>query len=101
MNTQPLIIMPEDGVTKVSDPPKAKPGRPHDEHITRYVQQLCDMRVGQSCFFMGLTRRDVEFLRRPALAAGINLTIKEVTRDEIHLTAGVRIWREYGHYDDL
>lgn len=71
------------------------------EHLDEYVRHLRDLRVGQSCFFVGLKRADVEFLRRPALAAGIRLVIQQVACDEIHMVAGVRVWRESGPYDEL
>lgn len=100
MTTTPqLSIQPEDGVPKAR-PSKAK-GRARNPQIEQYIKTLCDMRIGQSCFFPGLSRADLEFLRRPAVTAGIGLTIREVARDEIHLTQGVRVWRDYGEYDEL
>lgn len=97
--TPQLTIKPEDGVPRARSS-KGK-GRARNPQIEAYVTKLCDMRIGQSCFFEGIKRADLEFLRRPALAAGINLTIREMTRDPIYQSAGVRVWREYGEYDEL
>lgn len=97
--TPDLAIVPEAGVLQ-RRPTTAK-GRTRDPKIAAYVDKLCRMRIGDSCFFAGLKPKDVEFLRRPAVTAGIGLTIREVEVDEIHLTAGVRVWRERGEYDEL
>lgn len=99
-STPELNIVAEDGVPR-RRPATARKRAVRNPMTQRYIDQLCAMRVGQSCFFQGLTRADLEFLRRPALAAGINLTIREVTRDEIHLVPGVRVWRDPGEFDEL
>jgi hypothetical protein len=93
-----LAIVPEDDVPV--PPGGRRQRRRHDVTLDQYVKQLCAMRVGQSCFFAGVTRQEVEFLRRPAVNAGINLRIIEIEHDLIHLTPGVRVWRESGPYDD-
>ena len=97
--TPDLTIVPESGVPRSR--PSTGRGRARNPKIESYVRSLCRMRVGDSCFFPGLKSADVEFLRRPAVVAGINLTIRELARDEIHMVPGVRVWREYGEYDDL
>ena len=93
-----LAIVPEDDVPV---PPGGRRPRQSDTHVTGYIEQLCNMRVGQSCFFVGVTRLEVEFLRRPAYTAGINLRMIEVEHDVIHLQPGVRVWREAGPYDEI
>lgn len=96
-----MPIIAEDDVPRRRPKPKSRGGAPRDPKLAAYIQKLCDMRPGQSCFFAGMNRLDVEFLRRPAISAGINLTIREVERDEIHAMAGVRVWRDAGEYDEL
>lgn len=101
-----MSVIPDITIVAENNVPKRRPkggraGRPRDAKLAGYIQQLCDLRVGQSCFFGNLTRTDIEFLRRPAVQAGINLTIRELDKDEIHMTPGVRVWREEGIYDEL
>lgn len=96
-----LTIVAENDVPRRRPKGQARRGRPRDPKLAGYVQALCDLRVGQSCFFAHLRRADVEFLRRPAVQAGINLTIRETDNDEIHFQPGVRIWRDAGEYDEL
>lgn len=98
-STPDLNIVPESGVPQ-RRPAKAR-GRTRDPKIAEYVDKLCRMRIGDSCFFPGLKPADIEFLRRPAVTAGIGLAIRQVEQDEIHLVPGVRVWREYGEYDEL
>lgn len=101
MTTPLLNIIAEDDVPRRRPKELRRSGRPRDPKLAAYIQQLCDFRVGQSCFFRGFKRADVEFLRRPAVQAGINLTIREVEEDEKHKVPGVRVWRDAGTYDEL
>ena len=100
-----LIIVPEDGVPMRRPPDrkgkKSRSAEYRDPRIEQYVDALRNMRIGQSCFFRGMTSVDVGFLRQPCVRAGINIGIKEVARDEIHLVHGVRIWRQFGEFDEL
>lgn len=99
MSIPELNIVPETGVPQRR--PAVSKGRTRNPQIAAYIDKLCRMRIGESCFFQGLTSGDVEFLRRPAVTAGITLTIREVEKDEIHMVSGVRIWRGYGEFDEL
>jgi hypothetical protein len=65
--------------------------------VDRFVRML----PGQSFFIPDVTRKDVEFLRRPVLRIGCGIKILEVEQDEIYQAPGVRIWREEGPYDEL
>lgn len=98
--TPNLAFVAEDGVPQRRTAPATR-GRARNPKIEQYINTLCNAKPGQSFFFPGLKRTDVEFLRRPATTAGINLTIRELDRDDIHLVAGVRIWRESGEFDEL
>jgi hypothetical protein len=81
--------------------PARSPGRPRSTRLQGYVNKVATMRVGQSFFVEGVKRAHLEFLRKPCVTAGVNLTIREVELDEIYQTAGVRVWREHGEYDEL
>ena len=97
--TLDLDFVPDEGV------PQQRTTRPRgaarDPKIEEYVQKMARTRIGTSYFFAGLQPSDLEFLRRPCLAAGIGIKIRRVDRDEIYHLAGVRVWREYGEYDEL
>jgi cytochrome c biogenesis protein ResB len=75
--------------------------RTAQEQIKVLVAKFIAYRPGDSFFIAGVQPADVEFMRRPALAAGVGITIRRVEMDEIYQQAGVRIWREAGAYDDL
>ena len=78
--------------------PREKTGQ---QQIDVIVRKFIAMKPGESFFIADVEPGDVEFLRRPALAAGCGITIRRVEHDEIYLQAGVRIWREEGEYDEL
>lgn len=65
------------------------------------VEKLKRMMPGQSFFVPGVTRADMEFLRRPVVKAGVGIRIAQVEEDEIYFQPGVRVWREEGEYDEL
>jgi hypothetical protein len=65
------------------------------------VAKIRAMRIGASFFVEGVTREDVEFLRRPLKKLGVGAKFVETEYDEIYLCHGVRIWREEGPYDEL
>lgn len=75
-------------------------GRPRDEDVAGLVKQFLAMRPGQSVFIAGSTRADMEFLRAPIHRAGADIEIQTVERDVKHGTAGCRIWRRAGVYDE-
>lgn len=72
---------------------------PRSPVLRKYVEQFANFKPGQSFFVEGVTRKDVEFLRRPFVDAGLGLTMREVEQDEIYGVAGVRVWRLHGDYD--
>jgi hypothetical protein len=78
--------------------PREKTGQ---QQINVIVKKFVAMKPGESFFIADLDADDVEWLRRPAVAAGCGITIRRVEHDEIYLQAGVRIWREEGAYDEL
>lgn len=78
--------------------PREKTGQQQIEVI---IKKFIAMKPGDSFFIADVETGDVEFLRRPVLAAGCNIKILRVELDEIYQQAGVRIWREEGAYDDL
>jgi hypothetical protein len=98
MSSTPFVIVPEDGVP-MEGKQRVKQ-RYSKEEVARYIDQLCEMQVGQSCFIANCSPLDVAFLRKPAIEAGINLRFRQIECDEIHLTQGVRIWRMHGPLDD-
>jgi hypothetical protein len=72
-----------------------------DPQIKALVDRFVRMRPGQSFFIPEVTRRDVEFLRRPVVRIGCGIKIIQVEQDDIYLQPGVRVWREEGEYDEL
>lgn len=81
-----------------SDPMR---GRPRDEDVAGLIKRFLSMRPGQSLFVEGVTRADLEFLRAPIQRAGADIEIHTVKCDVKHGTAGCRVWRRAGEYDDL
>lgn len=90
------LAAPEDGV-----PQARQAGRPMSQQMASYVDQFKRYKIGQSFFVPGATVADLNFLRRPFKRAGLGATFRRVERDEIYQQAGVRVWREFGEYDDL
>lgn len=78
--------------------PRTKTG---DQQIKVILHKFAHMLPGQSFFMADCTRADVEFIRRPAQAMGLGITIVQVEVDEIYQQPGVRIWREEGEFDEL
>lgn len=76
-------------------------GRPRDEDVAGLVEKFLSMRPGQSVFVPDATRADLEFLRAPVHRAGADIEIQTVECDVKHGTAGCRVWRRAGEYDDL
>jgi hypothetical protein len=72
-----------------------------DDDTAAHINRIRAMRIGQSVFFPGMQLRDLSFLRKPARAAGVGIRMKFTRRDVRHQTAGVRLWREFGEYDEL
>jgi hypothetical protein len=81
--------------------PKKKPGRQVDPATQELIQRFLDMAPGHSFFVEGLTRLDLEFLRKPASRAKVGIRIAETLNDEIYGVAGTRVWRIAGEYDEL
>lgn len=75
--------------------------RTEHEVIEEYVSKLRNMRLGASFFVPDVTRQQMEWLRRPAVRAGLGITIARVECDEIYQAPGVRVWRQEGPYDEL
>ena len=71
------------------------------QQVKVIVNKFIAMKPGESFFIADVEPDDVEFLRRPAVAAGCGITIRHVELDEIYQQPGVRIWREEGEYDEL
>jgi hypothetical protein len=94
-----FAIKPDDGVPVKR--PNRSPGRPRSTRLQGYVNKIAAMRVGQSFFVESASRADLEFLRKPCVQYGVNLTIREVECDEIYQVAGTRVWREQGEFDEL
>lgn len=76
-------------------------GRTASIQMKVLIQKVIDMRVGASFFVDGATRADLEFLRRPLIAAGVNVAIRELVCDEIYQCHGTRVWRQEGPYDEI
>lgn len=69
--------------------------------IEQAVEKFKNMRPGQSFFVPGASKRDVDKLRKPFIQAGLGYASRQVDCDEIYQTAGVRVWRLHGEYDEL
>jgi len=76
-------------------------GRTADIQTKVLVDKIAAMVIGKSFFIPGVTREDVEFIRRPVVRMGCGIRIAQVEEDEIYCVPGVRIWREEGEYDEL
>jgi hypothetical protein len=59
------------------------------------------MRLNASFFVEGAQRQELEFLRAACKSAGLVISMRHVEVDEIYKTAGVRIWRREGSWDEL
>ncbi len=81
--------------------PARSPGRPKAEGTDALVQTFLSMKPGYSFFVEGLSRHDLEFLRKPVTKAGVGIQIVETLKDEIYGVAGTRVWRCAGDYDEL
>lgn len=76
-------------------------GKTYTQQTQVIIDKFVRMRVGDSFFIPDVGRLDVEFLRRPVIRLGVGIRIVAVEVDEIYQSAGVRIWREEGKYDEL
>lgn len=76
-------------------------GRPRDDQLHDYVQRILALKIGTSFFLPDASRDQLEFLRKPCKDAGAQIEICQVTHDEIYGTAGVRVFRREGQYDQL
>lgn len=94
-------IQPDKGVHVDRIPPVRGRGRPMSPAIRAHVERFAAMRPGESFFVAGVQSADLEFLRKPFTKAGLGMLIRQVDRDEIYQTAGVRVWRMAGEYDEL
>lgn len=94
-----FTMIPDTGVQPSKLPPERKT-RTFDPRIQEYVEQFAAFKVGQSFFVEGASRRDLEFVRRPFMAVGLGVVMREVECDEIYGSAGVRVWRQHGEYDE-
>lgn len=90
----------DDGVPVRRSGRKA-PRRYRSPELARIVEKFREMRPGQSFFVAGATKKDLDFLRRPFNEEGLGYTIRKIKCDEIYRTSGVRVWRQYGEYDEL
>lgn len=96
-----IEIKPDNGVP-VKRAPKSS-GRPRlrDPVIESLVDKFAAMAPGQSFFVQGASKKELDFLRKPIVRRGLGYTMREVECDEIYQTAGVRVWRQHGEYDEL
>lgn len=101
MATKKFKITPDRGASV--DKTKANlGGRKPDPVVAAYVEQFKDFRPGVDSFFVaGAVSKDLEFLRKPFTRAGLGLLIRRVEFDEIYQTAGVRVFRLAGEYDEI
>lgn len=81
--------------------PSSGRGRPMSPVIRGHVERFAAMKPGESFFVEGAESKDLEFLRKPFLRAGLGMLLRHVQKDEIYKTNGVRIWRLAGEYDEL
>lgn len=66
-----------------------------------HIERFAAMTPGESFFVKGARSEELEFLRKPFTRAGLGVLIRQVERDDIYKTAGVRVWRMAGEYDEL
>lgn len=69
--------------------------------LVKVVDKFAAMRPGQSFFVPGVTKKQMDFIRKPLNAEGLGHTMREVDCDEIYQQPGVRVWRLHGEYDQL
>ncbi len=79
----------------------ATPKGPKNDSRKQVVDSILQMKVGDSFFLEGATRRDLETYRKHIVALGGNIEIVQVQKDEIYQLPGVRCWRRAGIIDEL
>lgn len=94
-------ITVDDGVPVKRAAPRQRKQKLRNPVVAKVVDAFAAMKPGQSFFVAGASKRDMDFLRKPFIRAGLGYTMREVECDEIYQTAGVRTWRQHGEYDEL
>lgn len=97
----PDKVRVDDDVPMQRPEPLTRRSKRRDPVIVEMIEKFKLMAPGQSFFVEGANKRDVDKLRKPFLQAGLGYVSREVECDEIYQTAGVRVWRLFGEYDEL
>jgi len=78
---------------------KQRGPKPNPELIEQ-IEKFKAYKIGDSFFVPGKKASDLEYLRRPAIKAGVGIKIRFVESDPVHITSGVRVWRCSGPSDE-